>query len=208
MSLHSLARQPQFNSRRTSPAPANRTRAPKLSTHPANTSRWPSNRLPAYVQQLGALSHGMVEANDMVQMLRRQVVLDLSVGMGAYIHYHLAESYMEICGNCIARAQTSGNYVNIELQALVSLLATAGGTVRNDEHALSCISQPWKSTHTSKATTSPLCVTVTHSTRSLRTTVPLLSARNRQSSSANQHFLCSEKLWQYRDGLGMRSHVS
>lgn len=142
MSLHSLARQPQFNSRRTSPALANRTRAPKLPTHPANTSRWPSNRLPAYVQQLGALRHGRVEANDMVQMLRRQVVLDLSVGMGAYIHYHLAASHMECCGTCIARALTSGNYVNIELQALVSLLATAGGTVRNDEHALSYIYNP------------------------------------------------------------------
>lgn len=138
MSLHSLARQPQFNSRRTSPDPANRTRATKLSTHPANTSRWPSNRLPAYVQQLGALSHSRVEANDMVQMLRRQVVLDLSVGMGAYIHYHLAASYLEVCGTCIARAPTFRNYVNIELQVSVSLLATAGGTVCNDEHALPC----------------------------------------------------------------------
>jgi hypothetical protein len=54
LSLHSLPRQPQSNRRRPSPAP-NRIRAPELSTPRTNLSPWPSNRLPAYVQPLGAL---------------------------------------------------------------------------------------------------------------------------------------------------------
>ncbi|EAT80715.2 hypothetical protein SNOG_11671 [Parastagonospora nodorum SN15] len=56
------------------------------------------------------------------------------------------------------------------LRDLVWSPATAGGTV----------------------TTSPLSVTVTHSTRSSRTTALLLSARNKRLGPSNQDFLCSK----------------
>jgi hypothetical protein len=75
-------RQLQFTRRPPSPAPNTLIHHTTLSTLPKNFSQWPSNRLLAYVQPLGAQDKLAQEANDMMQMLRRQVVLDLSVAMG------------------------------------------------------------------------------------------------------------------------------
>ena len=58
--------------------------AATLSTPRKPTSKWPSKRLPAYVLPLTALDSSGWGANDWTQMLRRQIVLDLSVAMGAF----------------------------------------------------------------------------------------------------------------------------
>jgi hypothetical protein len=56
-------------------------------------------------------------------------------------------------------------------------------------------------TYASKVTTSPRSVTVTHSTRSLRTTAPLLLA----SRFAKRRFLCSKSLRMHGNGFELRT---
>jgi hypothetical protein len=75
--------------------------AATLSTPPKPTSKWPSNPLPAYVLPLKALGSSEWGANDRMQMLRRQIVLDLSVAMGAFT---AAGRRKELARRCSARA--------------------------------------------------------------------------------------------------------
>ena len=55
-----------------------------LSAHPKPIPRWLSNRSPAYVLQLSALEGRGPGLMAELQMLKRQIVLDLSVALGAY----------------------------------------------------------------------------------------------------------------------------
>jgi hypothetical protein len=98
---------------------------------------------------------------------------------------------------CNMRARTLGSLTNVESQVLVSSLATAGGTVR--ERYTGDATAPPLPKHSEtpylfcKATTSPPSVTVTLSTRRLRTSVRLLSARNRRLLLADHPLLCIDK---------------
>jgi hypothetical protein len=91
--------------------------AATLSTPRKPISKWPSNRLPAYVLPLKALDSSEGEANDWTQMLRRQIVLDLSVAMGAFI---AAGRRVELLKrSSVAGAHSLRGFANAQLQVLV-----------------------------------------------------------------------------------------
>jgi hypothetical protein len=184
-------------------SPNNRNRAPKLSNPPTTISPCLSNRSPAYVQPSSAMDKRASEANDRVTDAPPTNRARPFRCFGYVCPLYGSLMPLVDLRKLTAHTRTPTSYANNNAQDLVLSLATAGGTVRERQlskgNASPCVSNSNPQTHTSKATTSPLSVTVTHSTRSSRTTVLLLLARTKRLQPAKQDFLCS-------GSIEMRSH--
>jgi hypothetical protein len=193
-SLHLLPRQLQSTRRRPSPAPTSAI-APRNSplSHQISHHAYQTDYRRTYRHWLLWTSAGRLLMSGL-QMLKRQIVLDLSVATGMLLCSFEFAMLSEHFWKLVACMRTSDSYANYGVQVLVWLPATAGGTVRerypSTKLAFSCILYSRTPTHKIKVTTSQPFVTVTLSTRSSRTTAPLRSARNKQSDPAKHDFLC------------------
>ena len=146
-------------------------------------------------------------------MLRRQVVLDLSVALGAYTALRASTELFAASWKLQKmRAQFGEAWLTVNcrswcdrwLRLVVRYVLTnppniaAHHMLRNSQHQ----------TYFSKATTSPLSVTAMLSTRSSRTSVPQLLARNKRLPITNKHLLCFENARMYRGLLELGPSVS